>query len=213
MEIVFSRKNDAFIENGKINGVYGDILDLIDAGTIIEGIVYDDEWTVKRFLNGMKLRLSERISGVFTYLELDIKLLSRKIKTLSRTDLKFVLLAYLLLNNYKNIIFDYFDIGLDYKDQKRLMKIIRNLHNDGFSILVISNNLVFMDSIVEKIFVFNNKELVFEGKMLDLIKNNQSFIEIPDIIKFIEMANSKDARLDYTLDSKELLKDIYRSVY
>ena len=30
--------------------------------------------------------------------------------------------------------------------------------------------------------------------------------------EFIEMSNKKGANLDYTLDSKELLKDIYRSV-
>lgn len=213
MEVVFTKINHKYINNNVINGLYGDLNDLSTLGILAEGIVYDDEWTVKRFLNGFKLRLNERINSVFSYLELNLNVLGKKIKDLSKTDLKFVLLAYLLLNNHKNIIFDYFDVGLSYKDQKRLVRIIRNLKNDGFALLVISNNLVFLDMIVEYIIVVDKDDIAFEGKMLDLIKDNGSLIEKPDIIDFIEKANKKGAKLDYTLDSKELLKDIYRSVY
>ena len=37
-------------------------------------------------------------------------------------------------------------------------------------------------------------------------------IEYPEIIKFIRLANKSNAKLSYTVDNKELLKDIYRSV-
>ena len=142
-----------------------------------------------------------------------MRLLYKKIVDLSKTDFKFVLLAYLLINNKNLIVFDYFDVGLIYKDQKRFIRILRNLKSEGFSIIVISKNLVFLDQIVNSIMVVKNNELVYNGKMSSLISENQKLIDEPEILKFISLANKRNAKLDLTLDSKELLKDIYRSVY
>lgn len=211
MEIVFTdNKNDVIIDK-KITGFYGDVLDLIKMGVDIQGIDYDDEWTVKKFLNGMHFKYNKRIDYIFRYLELDTKILKTKIKELSKTDFKFVLLAKLLLNNKNIIIFDYFDTGLSYKDQKRLIRIIRTLKHDGKTILIISKNLVFLNQIVDSISVVRNEKIVYNGKMIDLI--NLDLVEDEEIVKFIKLANRKNAKLDMTLDSKELLKDIYRSVY
>ena len=79
--------------------------------------------------------------------------------------------------------------------------------------MIISNNLVFLDTIVENLYVINKGNVVYSGNMKELIKDNSKYIEEPEILRFIEMSNKKGANLDYTLDSKELLKDIYRSVY
>lgn len=211
MEIVFTDAKSDIIIDKKITGFYGDVLDLIKLGVDIEGIDYDDEWTVKKFLNGMHLRYNKRIDYIFKYLEMDTKILKTKIKELSKTDFKFVLLAKLLLINKNVIIFDYFDVGLSYSDQKRLIRIMRTLKHDGKTILIISKNLVFLSQIVDSISVVKNEKLVYNGKMIDLIKLD--LVDDAEIVKFIKLANKKNARLDMTLDSKELLKDIYRSVY
>ena len=50
------------------------------------------------------------------------------------------------------------------------------------------------------------------GNMLDIVLENSRLFELPEIIKFINLANKKGAELTYTFDSKELLKDIYRGV-
>lgn len=211
MEIVFTDNKSEIIVDKQITGFYGDVLDLIKMGVDVNGIEYDDEWTVKKFLNGMHFRYNKRIDYIFKYLELDIKILKTKIKELTKTDFKFVLLAKLLLNNKNIIIFDYFDVGLSYKDKKRLIRIMRTLKHDGKSILIISNNLVFLSQIVDSINVVKNDKIVYNGKMTDLLKLD--LVHDEEIVKFIKLANKKNARLDMTLDSKELLKDIYRSVY
>lgn len=211
MEIVFlSKKNDYFKES-TITGFYGDVLDLLNLGIDIEGITYDDEWTVKRFLMGRLPKKSTRMDSIFKYLELNPEISKVKIKNLSKTDFKFVLLAKLLLMNKEIIVFDYFDVGLIYKDQKRLTRIIRTLKKDGKTIVIISKDLVFLSQIAESIMVIKNEEIVYNGKIVDLTKENLVVDE--NITEFIKLANSKGAKLDYTLDSKELLKDIYRSVY
>lgn len=213
MEIVYSKVEHEYLKPGEVTGFYGDVLDLLRYGIDIEGIIYDDDWSVKRFLNGHKLRLNSRLESIFNYLDLDMKLLNKKIKDLSKTDFKFILLAYLLVNNVKYIILDYFDVGLTHKDQKRLVRILRNLKNEGIAIIVLSKNLVFLDQIVNSIIVVKNNELVYNGKMSLLISEHIKLVDEPEILRFISLANKRGANLDLTLDSKELLKDIYRSVY
>lgn len=214
MEIVFTNDVRGKFELGKVTGVYGDVQDLLYMDIDVDGITYDDEWTVKRFLNGHHLKLNKRINGVFNYLNLDIDiLLDTRMKDLSKNDFKFILLAYILLINKNIIIFDYFDYGLIHKEKKRIIKSIANLKKDGKTIIVISKDLVFLSKVVDSIKVFNNHEIIYDGDIIELVKTNPDIVEVPEIIKFIELANNKDANLSYTYDNKELLKDIYRSAY
>lgn len=211
MEIVYYEKPNKLFKENEITGFYGDVLDLVKLGIDVEGIVYDDEWTVKRFLLGRLSRNKVRLESIFKYLEISQDILKFKLKDISKTDFKFVLLAKVLFLNKSIIVFDYFDFGLTYKDQKRLVRIIRTLKKDGKTIVIISKDLVFLSSIVGSIIVFDGEKIVYNGDIVELTK--QTLVEDADITKFIKQANKKGAKLDFTLDSKELLKDIYRSVY
>ncbi|MCX4248589.1 MAG: hypothetical protein OSJ65_02355 [Bacilli bacterium] len=211
MEIVYyDKKTDLFKENS-ITGFYGDVLDLLDMQVDIDGIVYDDAWTVSRFLKSHKFGLGTRIDAIFKYLDIDTNIMNTRLGSLSKTDFKFVLLAKVLLLNKKNIVFDYFDVGLTSKEQKRLIKIIRMLKKDGKTIVIVSNDLVFMSNIVENVLLIKDNEIFFEGSIDELVNSNE--VEKPEIIRFIKLANKKGAKLNYTLDAKELLKDIYRSEF
>lgn len=211
MEIVYYDKDNSMFEKNKVTGFYGDVLDLLNLGVDIEGIVYDDNWTVSKFLKGSILKNNSRVDSILKYLDIKEEIKGIKLSNLSKTEFKFILLAKALLLNKTNLVFDYFDVGLTSKEQKRLIKIIRMLKKDGKTIIVVSNDLVFMSSIIDSIMVVKNNDISFEGSLSDLIKLNG--VEDPEIIKFIKLANKKGAKLDYTLDSKELLKDIYRSEY
>ena len=54
MEIMYSNKNYEIFDK-KINCVYGDKIDLINMGYEFNGIEYDDEWIVKKFLDNHNL--------------------------------------------------------------------------------------------------------------------------------------------------------------
>ncbi len=211
MEIVFYSKGSDIVKPNLVTGFYGDVLDLLNLGFEIDGIVYDEAWSVSRFLKGHKVfGLDSRIDAIFKYLDIDTSLKNVKLGHLSKTDFKFILLAKVLLLNDNNIVFDYFDVGLTSKEQKRLIKIIKMLKKDGKTVVIISNNLVFMSSVIDHVIIINSGSIFYEGNLDDLIKLR----DVPDteIIKFIKLANKSGANLNYTLDSKELLKDIYRSV-
>ena len=190
-------------------GVIGDLNDLLNMDFDIEGIIYDDSWTVKRFLNGFHLKLNNRIESFFSMLELDKKLLNKKINTISKTDLKFILLIYAMLKNYKTIIFDHMDANMSYKDKKRLLNFIRKIKNDNLNFIFLSKDLEFLYKITNHLIIINDNKIIYD----DLIDDAYTLEELDSkIINFIKLANKKGANLIYTFDRKELLKDIYRSV-
>jgi len=209
MEVVIANKlTKKFNKNG-IVGVYGDLINLINDGCDVDGIYYEDEYTVKRFLNGFKLN-TKRMYSILNYLNISTSILNIKLKNLSKLDLKYVLLAYALINKYNTLIFDYFDVNLTAKEQKELLKIIKKLSENDVKVIIVTNNLVFLSKIVDYIFVYKEDEY-YEGKLKDLFKCGIDLDEV-SIVRFVTQANKKGAKLEYTLDSKELLKDIYRSV-
>ena len=190
-------------------GIIGDLNDLLNMDFDIEGIIYDDSWTVKRFLNGFHLKLNNRIESFFSMLELDKKLLNKKINTISKTDLKFILLIYAMLKNYKTIIFDHMDANMSYKDKKRLLNFIRKIKNDDLNFIFLSKDLEFLYKITNHLIIINDNKIIYD----DLIDDAYTLEELDSkIINFIKLANKKGANLIYTFDRKELLKDIYRSV-
>lgn len=211
MEIMYANKLSRDFKNGFVTGFYKDKIDLLDYLPEFYGISYDDEWTVKRFLNGIKLKLNEKILKYFKDFKLNENLLNKKIKILSSNEFKFILLIYLLLMDPSVYIFDYFDIGLSYKNKKTFINLLRNLKSKGKTIIVISNDIGFIYEVSDNILMVENKKLIFKGKRTELFEVRR-IKEYPPIIDFIRKANKKGANLLFTMDSKELLKDIYRSL-
>lgn len=209
MEIMFSDKSSELIRKDTITGIYGDKLDLVNYGIEFEGIEYDDEWTVKRFLNGYKLKIDGNILDIFSELEISYSLLKRKIKTLSKCQFKLILLVYVILNKKSVIVLDYFDKGLSFKYRKRIINYLKSKYSG--SIVVISNDLVFLDLLCSRLIVFKDGNIVFDDEFKNIYKSRVN-IEYPEIIKFIRLANKSNAKLSYTVETQELLKDIYRSV-
>lgn len=211
MEIVYSKEIPTNFSDKNIIGLYGDVLDLNTYDMDTFGIKYDDEWKVSKFLNGGHLRINKRIYDIFAFLDLDKSILNYKIKDISKVSFKYVLLTYILFNNIDIIIFDHIEVGMSYKEIRHIKQIIKELKKSNFKIIIVTKDITFMDDLVEELIVINNKKEVYRGDTKDVFNEPISIME-PNIVKFINMANRKGANLNMTLDNKELLKDIYRSV-
>ena len=209
MEIMYGKRASNIINYDKITGVFGDKIDLINSGISFNGIVYDDEWTVRRFLNGYKFKIDNNILKIFNDLEISNSLLNKKIKNISKGQFKLVLLVYSLLNIKDVLYLDYFDKGLSFKMKKKIINYLKNNHNKD--LVVISNDLVFLSNLCYYLLVYKNDKMIYCGKTKDFYKKEYK-VDYPSIISFIKLANKKYAKLSYTTDIKELAKDIYRSV-
>ena len=205
MEVIYSKNDNSLINNKGITGIYKDKIDLVKHGVRFKGINYDDEWTVKRFL---KLSSNPQIIKMFDDLNISKSIIDKKIKQISSGYLKLVLLMYALAYINDTIYLDYFEKGLSYKVKQR---VINYLKNKNKNIVVISNDLIFLNSLCYYLIVFKNSEIVYNDTINSFYNGNIK-IEYPEIIKFIKTANKKGANLQYTVVIKDLIKDIYRSL-
>ena len=211
MEIMYANETNKYFKKGNITGFYKDKIDIIDYYSDFYGITYDDEWTVKRFLNGLKLKINNSIYDYLKSFELDLDILNKKIKILSTNEFKYVLLIYLLLMEPEVYIFDYFDIGLSYKNRKTFINVLRKLKSQKKTIIVITNDLGFMYEVADYVMIVVDKKLIYNGLKNEIFEARR-IDDYPPIIDFIRKANNKGANLQYTMDVKELIKDIYRSL-
>ncbi len=209
MEIMYISKSNNLFKKNKFTGIYKDKLDLINQGIEFNGISYDDNWSVKRFLNGYNIILNKEIINLFDELEISENLLKIKIKNLTKSQYKLVLLVYMLINDKNIYVLDYFDKGLDFKTKTKIINFLKSKYTK--TLIVISNDMVFLNNLCSELIIINDDKIIYNDVLNNIYKSNIK-IETPEIIKFIRLANKKKAKLTYTVDNKELLKDIYRSI-
>lgn len=205
MEIAYSNDlNNSYFSKYNFIGFIGEINDL---KTIIKDINYSyikPNYKVKKFItiNDEYLKI----------LGLDINILKHRIKELSDTEIKLIKLIKICEMQPKLIVLNNFDLGFNYKEKSKISRFIKTINAEyKTNFIIISNDSIFLNKNVKHVIISKNKIIKYQGDIINAIK--QGFIEKPPIIKFIDLANKSNAKLTYTLDNKELLKDIYRSVF
>ena len=102
--------------------------------------------------------------------------------------------------------------SLIYKDREYMKKLFAKLSNNYHKkIIIIDNNINSFLSLVKKIIVIKNKEIVYETKDFFDLKL-YDYVNMPKIIDFITFINKNGSRVNKTLEIYELIKDIYRRV-
>lgn len=200
MEVEYS--NDKF-NNRSFTGFIGEITDLSHIINDINKIKLKRNIKVKRIIkNDEDLKM----------LGLSKKILKTKIKDLSESEYKLVLLIKTCALKPNIIILNNFDLGFNYKTKSKISKYIKTinaLYNINF--IIITNDLLFINKNAKHIIIAKNEIIKYQGDILTAIK--QGLLEKLPIIDFIDLAREKNKKIEYTLDKKELLRLIYRSVF
>ena len=205
MEVMYSNQpNNGYFAVIQLVGFYGEIDDL---SILIDNIKIDEinvKYKVKKYVDYNK--------DYFEILDLDSEFLNKKISDLSYSEYKILLLLDIVSKNPKLMILNYFDVGFNSKYKRKIIKLIKFIKASlNINFIVISNDVNFMNKLVKHIIVCKNKIIKYQGSIINAIK--EEYIEEPPIYNFVRLANEKGANLEYTLDGKDLLKDIYRSVF
>lgn len=205
MEVMYC--NDVlnnYFANKNITGFIGEISDL-------DAIVSDIK--VKPIKDSMKVKkIIKKNVDDFKLLGLSDDILSRKYKDLSYGEQKLMRLIYTCAERPSIVILNDFDLGFTSKMKSKISRYIKTV-NASFNInfIIVTNDILFVNKNAKHIIISKGKIIKYQGDIITAIKQN--LIAKPPIIEFIDMANQKGADLEYTLDSKELLKAIYRSVF
>ena len=142
----------------------------------------------------------------------------KKLNELSSGEARLVAIASVLVYNPKIILFDEPTIGLDCKNKKKLIKIIKKLKNEyGKTIIIVSHDIDLLYEISERIIAIGDCKIILYGDTDSVFSETKLIkkydIPIPNIIKFENLVRTKkNIKLMHTKSINDLIKEVYRNV-
>lgn len=204
MGISYSRKiqNNYFL-NKTIVGLFGEMADTPVLIKNIERLEINAKHRVKALIG----REPELIKA----LGLNNQILKQKVQDLSQVDAKCVSLIKTIMLKPELIILNNFEKGVNAKVLTRMIRFIKTIQATfNIKFIIISNDPLFLSKISKDIIIMKQRIIKYQGPIMPALKQN--LLPQPEILKFIDLANEKGADLDYSLEEKEVLKSIYRSI-
>lgn len=204
MEIMFTNETNNLLNDRQFLSFIGEVKDLETLLSNLNLSSYKETKKVKHYL---------KTTEYFNDLKLDNELLNKKIADLSSYELMCFKLLTIINKKPSIIILDNVDCKICEKYKSKLLNFIRLINaSKRIKFIIISSNTVFLNQISKDCLVMKNGIIKYQGQIIDGIKSDQ--IKKCEIIDFIDIANQKkNAKIDYYLETKELLKAIYRSVF
>lgn len=161
--------------------------------------------------------LKKRMTDSLKMVGLSEDYLNRKISTLSSSEKILVKISCAILTNPKVLLFDETFIGLDSHSQKKLIGLIKKLRSKKDKILVIATNDVdLLYELTDEVIILKNSDILCQRDTLSLFKDvrflEEEGIDIPNLVKFTNLAKKKGVKLSYHRDILDLIKDVYKHV-
>lgn len=143
--------------------------------------------------------------------------LNKEIKVLSSGEQKLLQVAISLIYNPNIIIFDEPFVELDYKNQRKLLKLIKVLKEKyQKTIIITSNNCNLLYEITDDIVILKKGRILAADSTVKVYQNisllKENDVDIPDLIKFTMLAKEKKIKLSFHRDIRDLIKDVYKHV-
>lgn len=200
------------IISGKIRPSSGDISNINSISFLPSDKYINFNKTPYQILNVNNKLFS--IEDILKIVNLDENKINIKLKLLSDSEIKKVLIGYILIQDKDLYLFDSPNNILDYKTKSLFIKFLRTLKvRYGKTIILTSNDIDFIHEVSDDVLllvkdgIINDKYSIFTNEEL---MNKYNF----DIPKIIDISNivykNKNIKMGYRDDIKDLIKDIYR---
>ena len=209
MEIIYTNNelDTHYFKKYKINGLYS-----VNANYLKSLDIDLKEIPINKKMNtGVFIKHGNKQKGsIITELlkEFDVEHLQKqKLGELSTTELIKIIAVKELVSSNETIIFKSIDNFLNTRDLKRFFQILNN-HTDKLKKTIIfeTTNIDNLSKVCSNIMIVDDKTVLFNGDNFERLPIKTNLMKIADL------ANKKNAKLDYYKDVNDLLKAIYRSV-
>lgn len=159
----------------------------------------------------------KRIIDVIKLVGLKEDILNKKIKELSNGEKRLIAIASSIVYNPKLILFDEPTIGLDYKNKKKVINLIKTLKNRyEKTIIVVSHDIDLMYELCDDMIILSNGNLVLSGDTISVFNEidilNKYNITLPRVVLFEHLAKQKNVKLLKSKNVNDLIKEVYRNV-
>lgn len=163
-------------------------------------------------------KIEDRIRDVLQMVELEESDLNRNPMTLSSGEKRKLALASILILNPSVLVLDEPTIGLDYENEKMMIKLLRLLKNRYKKTIVIaSHDTEFIHKLADYVYVLKEGKVYLEGNKYEVFKEEDKLkkcgVGVPKVISFSnKVLKQKGIKIGYRDEINDLIKDIYRYV-
>lgn len=168
-------------------------------------------------LNNFNLS-SKRLKEVIKIVGLKEEVLSKNIDEISSGEKRLVAIASILVYNPKILLFDEPTVGLDYKNKKKIINLIKNLKNKyNKTIVVVSHEVDMLYELCDDLIVLSRGNIILYGDCLSVYNEidliNKYDIPIPKVVLFTNyLRREKNIKLLPCKNVNDLIKEVYRNV-
>lgn len=159
--------------------------------------------------------INKKMNQALEIVGLSRDLLNKNIDELSDVEKKLLQISVSLIYNPDIIIFDEALVNLDRNNSNKIIRLIKDLKNKyKKTIIIASNDVNTLYEITDNIIILKNGKVYISGNT-DKIYQNEDItndIDIPDLVRFTNLAKSKKVKLSYHKDIRDLIKDVYKHV-
>lgn len=196
----------------KIGYIYNNPYDMFFNKTVFDEIAFG-----AYNFNYKKDILNERVLDSLKLVGLNKDYLDKNPLDLNLGDAKRVALASSLIYNPEVIILDEIEIGLNYKDKKNILRIIKTLKEKyNKTVIILTKNTDFIYGNVDKVFIMNKTKLIKSGEQ-ELLRDKELMescsLSIPKIVEVINKIREKNIDMENYTDIKDLIKGVFRNVF
>lgn len=210
--VLKNSKYNLKIESNIIIGVMGKYYEKFLKSLNGDDVFYLDKKTI---ISGKKVidLLGNFDINVLEDFNLTKDFINKEIMDLSHSEQRLLKYILLVISDKKIIVIDEPFMDLDYENKKRIILLLNRLKKNKTIIIgSIDSNIIY--PICKKILFINNNEYYY-GDAIDFSNKDllkKYHIAMPDLVKFVLLANTKNKKIKYSKDIRDLIKDVYRNV-
>lgn len=162
--------------------------------------------------------INKKIKDAVKIVGLKEEVLTLGIKDISSSEKKLIQLAIsLLLNSNIIVLIEPFKI-LDLNNRKRIIILLQKLIDKyKKNIIIITEDVEVLLKYTKYLVIIKNNKLVKQGDTFKLLSDvellKKHHIDVPEIIEITYLVKkNKNVKIDYFIDIRDIIKDIYKHV-
>lgn len=196
------------LKNGEIVGVIGNI-EKIE----LDMLPHDNVDSIKVLEHLSTFSSKDMIIKALKIVELEESILNKQINSLSIAEANKIGVAEAFLKKEELYVFLDIHKGLKYREIQNLKRLLKALAENNKKIVIVSNDIEFYFNFVKKVVLVDNNDEIKEKNPINWFDEEiYHYVAKPPIIDFVMNCKKRNIKIDNCVETKELLKSIYRSV-
>lgn len=197
--------------NTSINS--GEMIAIIGNLNVFENILNYKHKNVSVLEHLLNFSDQEKIIKAFYAVNLECDILEELMCNLSLCHINKIKIVEALLKHDDTCVFYNIHKGLNDRDKQNLKRILKAMQDNNKKIILISNDIEFFFDFVKKLIIVDKDTIINEFDHVDWYNEEiYKYVNKPPIINFVMECKNQNIKLDSCLETKELIKAIYRSV-